>query len=249
MNRTLPWACAAVVAMLPVLPDSAAAARFGERTLAPPKTGSDVRVLQEHLTRLGFPTTADGAYGPSTARSVRRYERKVKLHVNGRVSKHQARGIRRRVRKLGDAPPQRLRYTSGKRARLSSDGRTALAPRSAPPVVKKAIAAANRITDKPYRYGGGHGSFEDSGYDCSGAVSYVLHGANLLRTPRASGGFTTYGKPGKGRWISVFANGGHAYMIIAGLRFDTSGPGESGPRWRPQWRSGKAFTKRHPGGL
>ena len=129
---------------------------------------------------------------------------------------------------------------------LERDGRTALAPANAPAKVKRVIAAANRIVDRPYRYGGGHGRWEDSGYDCSGTVSYALHGAGMLRAPRTSGGFTTYGRPGKGRWITIFGNSGHAYMVVAGLRLDTSGAGEEGPRWRPEWRSGKAYVKRHP---
>jgi hypothetical protein len=136
--------------------------------------------------------------------------------------------------------------TAGDVAVLSQDGRTALAPETAPKRVKRAIAAANRITRHPYRYGGGHATFKDTAYDCSGAVSYVLHGARVLRHPRDSTGFTSYGQSGKGRWISVYANAGHAYMVVAGLRFDTSGNGEDGPRWRPEPRSGSAYTVRHP---
>jgi hypothetical protein len=134
-------------------------------------------------------------------------------------------------------------------AAMNSDRRTALAPLGAPEEVADAIAAANRITRKPYKWGGGHGRWRDSGYDCSGTVSYVLHAAGLLRRPRASGGLMSYGSRGKGAWITVYANGGHAYMIIAGLRFDTSGRGEEGPRWRLEPRSGRAYVKRHPAGL
>ena len=127
--------------------------------------------------------------------------------------------------------------TPGATAVLSGNGRTALAPENAPIRVKRAIHAANRITKKPYRWGGGHATFKDTGYDCSGSVSYVLHRAGLLRTARDSTGFMSYGRSGKGRWISVYAHGGHAYMVIAGLRFDTSGSGEDGPRWRTEARS------------
>jgi cell wall-associated NlpC family hydrolase len=134
-------------------------------------------------------------------------------------------------------------------ASLASDGRTALAPAGAPPQVVAAIAAANRINRKPYRYGGGHARFRDSGYDCSGTVSYVLHAAGVLRRPRASGDLMRFGARGRGRWITVYANGGHAYMVIAGLRFDTSGPGPSGPRWRALKRSSRGYTVRHPVGL
>jgi cell wall-associated NlpC family hydrolase len=134
-------------------------------------------------------------------------------------------------------------------ASLASDGRTALAPAGAPPQVVAAIAAANRINRKPYRYGGGHARFRDSGYDCSGTVSYVLHAAGYLRRPRASGDLMRFGRRGRGQWITVYANGGHAYMVIAGLRFDTSGPGPSGPRWRAQQRSSRGYVARHPAGI
>jgi cell wall-associated NlpC family hydrolase len=134
-------------------------------------------------------------------------------------------------------------------AAMNSDRRTALAPIGAPEEVIDAIAAANRITRKPYKWGGGHGRWRDRGYDCSGSVSYVLHAAGLLKRARASGGLMSYGRRGKGDWITVYANGGHAYMIIAGLRFDTSGRGEEGPRWRLERRSGRAYVKRHPNGL
>src|SRR5829696_5267509 len=110
-------------------------------------------------------------------------------------------------------------------------------------------AAAHRITRKPYKWGGGHGRWWDSGYDCSGAVSYVLYKAGLLDGSRDSTGFMSYGERRRGAWITIYANGGHAYMEIAGLRFDTSGRGEEGPRWRPEWRSGRGFVKRHPVGL
>ncbi len=115
--------------------------------------------------------------------------------------------------------------------------------------VAAAIAAANRIVGKPYRYGGGHGSFEDDGYDCSGTVSYALHATGSLDAPRDSSGLTTFGRSGAGRWISVYGNSGHAYVVIAGLRLDTSGSGGAGPRWRPEPRSGRGYVVRHPAGL
>jgi hypothetical protein len=132
---------------------------------------------------------------------------------------------------------------------MAPDKRTAVAPIGAPPQVVKAIAAANRITRMPYKWGGGHGRWRDSGYDCSGTVSYVLHAAGLLKVARASSGLMSYGERGTGEWITIYAHGGHAYMVIAGLRFDTSGRGEEGPRWRLEPRSGRRFVKRHPAGL
>jgi len=132
---------------------------------------------------------------------------------------------------------------------MAPDKRTAVAPAGAPPEVVKAVAAANRITRKPYKWGGGHGRWRDSGYDCSGTVSYVLHAAGLLDVARDSSGLMSFGERGTGEWITIYANGGHAYMVIAGLRFDTSGRGEEGPRWRLEPRGGRGFVKRHPMGL
>lgn len=137
----------------------------------------------------------------------------------------------------------------GQKAKLSSDGRTAIAPVDAPLPVQKAIWAANEITTKPYIYGGGHQSFKSRGYDCSGTVSYALHGGDLLASPLDSSSFMKWGEAGKGTWITVYTNPGHAYAIIAGLRLDTSGPGERGPRWRKAKRSNSGFKTRHPQGL
>jgi cell wall-associated NlpC family hydrolase len=125
----------------------------------------------------------------------------------------------------------------------------AQAPVGAPAAVRAAIAAANRIRHKPYVWGGGHAAFRARGYDCSGSVSYVLHAAGLLGFPEISGALAHWGLPGSGRWITVYANAGHAFMIIAGLRFDTSGEGASGPRWRAEPRWLRGFHRRHPAGL
>jgi hypothetical protein len=113
--------------------------------------------------------------------------------------------------------------------------------------VRRAIAAGNRLQRKPYRYGGGHASWRDSGYDCSGTVSYALHGAGLLRAPLDSTGLAAWGRPWRGRWITVYANADHAYVVIAGLRLDTAGG--DGPRWHATTRSRAGFTARHPAGL
>jgi hypothetical protein len=116
------------------------------------------------------------------------------------------------------------------------------------------IAAANRLRTRPYRYGGGHASFDDTAYDCSGAVSYVLHAGGVLDSPLDSSDLERWGDGGPGAWETVYANPGHAYMTIAGLRFDTSAAGEaessgSGPRWRTASRPAGAFHARHPKGL
>lgn len=140
-------------------------------------------------------------------------------------------------------------YKSGKTCMLLGD--QAVPPANLPEKVMKAIAAANRIKDKPYRRGGGHAKIEDSAYDCSGSVSYVLHHAGLLDKPMPSGSFRKFGKKGEGDWITIYAKNGHAFLVIAGLRFDTGGNGnrDKGPRWTDDTRSLKGFQARHPEGL
>jgi hypothetical protein len=146
----------------------------------------------------------------------------------------------------------RLRAVPGAKAVLMPNG-LAAAPLDAPPQVHAAIAAANRIIGKPYKYGGGHAKVEDSGYDCSGTVSYALIGARLLKTPLDSSSFMRWGEAGPGQWITVYTNPGHAFAVIAGLRLDTSAAGDpsggKGPRWRPVLRSTRGFRARHPLGL
>jgi hypothetical protein len=127
----------------------------------------------------------------------------------------------------------------------------ATAPPGAPTAVKQAIAAANQIRGRPYVWGGGHASFLSRGYDCSGAVSYVLHAAGLLDSTMVSGQLAYWGEGGLGRWITVYANDQHVFMVIAGLRFDTRDDpeGVNGPRWKRAWADAKHFSARHPAGL
>jgi cell wall-associated NlpC family hydrolase len=130
----------------------------------------------------------------------------------------------------------------------------AYAPDQAPDQVKQAIWAANQIVGLPYRLGGGHKlAFTDHGYDCSGTVSFALHGGSLLARPRDSSSFLRYGAAGRGKWITVYTNPGHAFVVIAGLRLDTSAAGDpsglSGPRWRPNLRSTRGYRARHPIGF
>lgn len=138
----------------------------------------------------------------------------------------------------------------GKQARLR--GGVAAAPLEAPLAVKRAIWAANQLRSKPYRYGGGHRSFNDSGYDCSGTVSYVLGAAGLVPSPMCSKEFRSYGSRGRGKWITVYARNGHSFAVIAGLRLDTT-PYNSSRRWAPRWqtipRAPFGFEARHPAGL
>lgn len=131
----------------------------------------------------------------------------------------------------------------------------AYAPADAPLQVQEAIWAGDRIRFKPYIYGGGHGKWSDAGYDCSGSVSYVLHAAGLLKTSMDSSELETWGRPGLGQWITVYTNPAHAFIEIAGIRFDTSAeqdpnpPPGTGPRWRPVMTSTAGFMARHPVGL
>ncbi len=134
----------------------------------------------------------------------------------------------------------------GQEAQVISESE-ASAPASAPQAVQDAIAAANSIATTPYIWGGGHGSFESEGYDCSGAVSFALHGGGFLESPLDSTGLETWGEPGPGQWITVYANAEHAWMVIAGIAFDTVGG--PGPRWHDPWvDSPEGFVARHPAG-
>jgi hypothetical protein len=134
------------------------------------------------------------------------------------------------------------------RTALIKDG-VAYAPKRAPAAVKRAIAAGNRLQQMPYKWGGGHARLRDSGYDCSGSVSYVLREAGLIKGCIASRDFFKYGKKGDGKWITIYARKGHVFMTVAGLRLDTGGPGgESGPRWKTGTRQGRGHVMRHPAG-
>ncbi len=153
-----------------------------------------------------------------------------------------------------DAPPAAPPAPAAPKgvATIGPDGR-AVAPADAPPAVRAAIDAANRIVGKPYRYGGGHARFEDRGYDCSGTVSYALRAAGVLARPLDSGSLLRWGRRGRGAWITVYTNPGHAFVVIAGLRLDTSAAGDpsgaKGPRWRPALRSTEGFRARRAVGL
>jgi hypothetical protein len=123
-------------------------------------------------------------------------------------------------------------------------------PKSAPARVKSVISAANKIRTKPYVWGGGHGRWWDRGYDCSGSVSYALHGGEFIESPLPSGPMEDWGLAGEGRWITVYANAGHAYAVIAGVRWDTSGDASgTGPRWHEDLRDNIGYVARHPAGF
>jgi cell wall-associated NlpC family hydrolase len=136
----------------------------------------------------------------------------------------------------------------GAKGRVLSDGR-AVAPKDAPEIVREVINAGNVIAKTPYLWGGGHGSWASVGYDCSGSVSFALAGAGLLDSPLTSGLLARWGSPGPGRWITIYANAGHVFMVVAGLRFDTGGLSGDGTRWQPTLRGTAGFVARHPEGL
>ena len=260
-----------VLLLVPVQASGKRSYKLGDRTLRQGHTGKDVRSLQRYLNRTGIETTADGVFGGGTKRSVRAFERAQRRKVDGVVTRVDVAVIKDVARNggavasassTGGALPknQKLRLPKptvapapaalgpGMTATVDGNG-FAVAPAAAPPVVQAVIAAGNKIAHKPYIYGGGHGRWEDAGYDCSGSVSYALHGAGLLEQSMPSGGFMNWGDAGPGQWITIYANGGHMYMVVAGLRFDTSGRTRAGTRWQADMRPTSGYAVRHPQGL
>jgi peptidoglycan hydrolase-like protein with peptidoglycan-binding domain len=213
-------------------------------------SGHDVKILQDFLRRDHIRTSVDGQFGTGTKRSVRSWERDSHRAVNGVIDAGDIATLRQQVEGGPDptVATQPAKLAPGDRATIDSNG-LAMAPASAPQAVKDIIAAGNRIAHKPYRYGGGHGRWNDSGYDCSGSVSYALHGAGLLNTQLTSGEFESWGAAGAGQWVTIYANGGHVFMTVAGLRFDTSGLSSDGTRWHTSSRSSSGYVVRHPNGL
>jgi peptidoglycan hydrolase-like protein with peptidoglycan-binding domain len=204
--------------------------RHRARTRNVSSRGGGVRELQRAL---GVP--ADGSFGPQTSRAVKGFQRRRGLTADGVVGP-QTRSA------LGIGPGKVLKRKGSGGGGSGGGGRKSR-------VIDAIIRAGNRIATTPYVYGGGHGSFTASGYDCSGSVSYALHGGGLLRSPLDSTGFMSYGEPGPGRHITIYANAGHAYMVIKGRRYDTSARSETGTRWSNEMRSSAGYVARHPTGF
>ena len=252
---------------------------LGIRRLAVGAKGRDVKTLQKDLTQLGYPAATDGEFGPQTRVSVRAFERSSGLQIDGVVSAKEARTLKAVVSKgteagavsqmpdaaattgtstlptMTTAAPTAPAVPTGQVATappsvgtINADG-LAVAPPGAPAAVVAIIAAGNQIAFNPYLYGGGHQSWQDSGYDCSGSVSFALHGAGLIDTPMSSYDFPGWGDPGPGQWVTVYGMQSHAYMVVAGLRFDTSASKNGGSRWTAEMRSPAGYVAVHPPGL
>jgi peptidoglycan hydrolase-like protein with peptidoglycan-binding domain len=218
---------------------------MGDRPLWQGMSGHDVRVLQDYLTRAGYRTSVTGFFGSVTSSNVKRFQRAHHLHADGVVTWTVSQALRSAVAASARSVP-----ATGPAGKVTISHGLAIAPSNAPAAIKAVIAAGNKIAFKPYIYGGGHGSWSDSGYDCSGSVSYALHGANLLSSPEDSTELESYGSPGRGRWISIWANSGHVYMYVGNVRFDTSAQSSTGgSRWTYASRSNDGFVERHPTGF
>lgn len=261
----------AVVLSLTGAGSALAAAHLGDRTLRSGAHGQDVRSLQTYLRRDGYRVTLDGQFGPGTLKAVRSFQRAFGLPVTGVVNAKTVAALRAgpsggaaaaapattTALSAAQPPPAPAPAPSGTASAGQAtlqDG-NAVAPAGAPAAVVAAIAAANRIDTLPYRYGGGHAQWEDTAYDCSGAVGYALHAAGLITTTMTSGELAKWGEAGPGQWITIYANADHTWVVIAGLRFDTARydtgatVSETGPRWRSGPRPTDGFVVRHPAGL
>lgn len=222
--------------------------RLGDRMpLCRGMTGDDVAELQRLLTRAGHTATADGAFGPGTFRALSAWETAAGRTSDGILKPGDLAALRRAAAQ--GPPPSSPPPAPPGTATITAAGK-AVAPAGAPAAVVAIIAAGNKIARKPYRYGGGHPNFKDTAYDCSGSVSYALHGAGLLDYSYNSTMLETWGEAGAGRWVTIYANAGHTFMVVAGVRYDTSGQRQAGTRWQPlSTRGYDGFVMRHPAGL
>jgi cell wall-associated NlpC family hydrolase len=217
-------------------------------------SGSDVSQLQQALTDAGDGTPVDGTFGAATQAALEAWEQAGGRVVDGIVDADDASALLAVLQATPPALPTPAPIAApvpppaAPTATITAVGRVIAAPGS-PIRVQRMIASANHIAALPYRYGGGHGRFVDSAYDCSGSVSYALHGARLLSRTLDSTDLEHFGAAGPGRWVTIYANASHAFMVIEGLRFDTSGATAAGTRWQATPASTRGFVVRHPVGL
>ena len=226
--------------------------QLGQRVLRKGLHGADVTILQGYLTIAGFPTSVDGQFGPQTASSVAAFKQAHSITpANGLAGASFVQALRTAISAYTADVPTGM-------ATINPDG-TATAPTSAPAAVQSMVSAANSILNTSYCVGGGHGQWQSSCYDCSGSVSYVLHGAGLLSSSEDSTGLESYGSPGPGHWVTIYSDPSHAFIVIAGIAFDTADyggpniPAGTGPRWRSNplgnLADGGHYVVRHPPGL
>jgi cell wall-associated NlpC family hydrolase len=264
------WSASAAAAAPPTpAPAPASVAHAADRALRLGAHGADVRTLQELLTAAGCRVAASGTFNSATAHCVRWWQTYAGVAPDGVMTKGDFAYLRqdtalqsppvtrRRVRhttftaSAAPASSPALPVTGPPGQATMSAGGLAVAPSDAPLEVQEIIAAGDRIATTPYLWGGGHGAWvSPGGYDCSGSVSYVLHAAGLLASPEVSGDLASWGDPGPGRWVTIYANNGHVWMVIAGLRFDTrSLLATPYSRWNPTSASPDGYAIRHPPGL
>ena len=226
--------------------------QLGGRVLRLGLRGNDVTILQGYLTIAGYPTSVDGDFGPATAASVAAYKQAHSITpANGVAGPSFDHSLSAAISAYeADVPTVK--------ARINPDG-TATAPAGAPAAVQAMITSANSILNTSYCVGGGHGTWQSSCYDCSGSVSFVLHGAGLLSSSEDSTGLESYGAAGPGKWVTIYSDPGHAFIVIGGIAFDTADyggpniPNGDGPRWRSNplgnLADGGNYVVRHPPGM
>jgi peptidoglycan hydrolase-like protein with peptidoglycan-binding domain len=254
-------ALAALVATLAM--PAAAQAKLGDRVLKLGHRGSDVRALQGYLDAAGYPVRETGRFDRTTRSGVRLFQADLGMSTTGVVTGRVAVALIRTAtatpgngggtmfQKPAAHPagptPAGLTTVPGTKAKVLSNG-LAAAPASAPAEVKAIIASANEIAKLPYKWGGGHGSWTDTGYDCSGSTTYAFR-TTFRKGPEPTFGYSNWGLAGPGQWITTYASSYHVFMIVAGLRYDTSGLREAGSRWTASTRSMGDFVARHPPGF